>query len=40
MDRSPLIVDAGMPVEKVAKAAMMRDARKVYDDIIVIEKTW
>jgi diguanylate cyclase (GGDEF)-like protein len=38
MDRNPLIVDSGMPVEKAAKAAMKREARKVYDDIIVTEE--
>ncbi|MDQ7835835.1 MAG: bifunctional diguanylate cyclase/phosphodiesterase [Humidesulfovibrio sp.] len=35
MDKSPLIVDEATPVEQTAKAAMLREKIKAYDDIIV-----
>lgn len=35
MDRHPLIVDEATPVEQTAKAAMLREKIKAYDDIIV-----
>ena len=38
MDSSPLIVEADMPIEKVAKKAMEREHYKVYDHIIVVKK--
>ncbi|WP_051261284.1 GGDEF domain-containing protein [Desulfovibrio inopinatus] len=37
MDTSPLIVDAALPVEDVAKAAMARDSYKIYDHVVVVE---
>lgn len=36
MDVSPLIVDASLPTEEVARKAMERESTKIYDDIIVI----
>ncbi|WP_272699677.1 GGDEF domain-containing protein [Desulfovibrio sp. Fe33] len=38
MDKSPLIVDADMPVEQAARTAMKREHIKTYDDIIVTKK--
>lgn len=38
MDTAPLIVASDMPLDEVAKRAMSRDPRKIYDDIIVIEQ--
>jgi diguanylate cyclase (GGDEF)-like protein len=38
MDKHPLIAESSELVERVAKRAMNREARKVYDDIIVTEK--
>lgn len=37
MDRFPLIVDGGMPIEEAAAAAMARDESKIYDDVIVVD---
>ena len=38
MDRRPLVVEAGMPVEETAAVAMGRKARNIYDDVIVTER--
>lgn len=38
MDAQPLIVDAAMPMEEVARKAMERESTKIYDDIIVTRK--
>lgn len=38
MDKSPLIVEGDMALEDVATMAMGREATKLYDDIVVVEK--
>jgi len=38
MDTSPLIVDAGMPVQEVADRAMSREKSKIFDHIIITER--
>jgi signal transduction histidine kinase len=38
MDTSPLIVDAGMPVQEVADRAMGREKSKIFDHIIITER--
>lgn len=37
MDREPLVVEGNRPLEDVARLAMRRDSRKIYDDILVTE---
>ena len=37
-DREPLIVEVSQSVEEVARAAMARDDKKIYDDIIAVEE--
>ncbi len=37
MDAQALVVEAGEPVERVARAAMSRDKNKIYDHIVVTE---
>ena len=36
MDKSPLIVDSGMPIEEVSQIAMSRAENNIYDLIIVV----
>ncbi len=35
MDREPLVVESDRPLEDVARLAMRRESRKIYDDILV-----
>lgn len=37
MDAHPLVVEAAMPLEEVARTAMERESTKIYDDIVVVE---
>jgi class 3 adenylate cyclase len=38
MDSSPLIVESGTPLEKVAKQVASREKRKLYDHVLVTEE--
>lgn len=38
MDKSPLIVDSGLPLEAVAQLAMLRKEDNIYDLIIVVKR--
>ena len=38
MDQSPLLLDAGMPLEAASQIVMHRDASVLYDYILVVEK--
>lgn len=38
MDKSPLIVDSGMPIEEVSQIAMSREGNNIYDLIIVVNE--
>jgi len=37
MDPAPVVVEGGTPVEEVARLAMSREKRKIYDNIVVTE---